>query len=111
MGKLRKCSNAFGSLGNIRTPSGPLVAFENPNLDPGVLVPSETFESFWELSDAFGHRGTASYGNSNDPGALVSGKLSKDVGNFRTPLDTVGKLESFRTLSKALEACGGLRNF
>ena len=60
MGNLRKRSNAFGSLANILTPSGPLVAFGNPNLDPGVLVPSETFESFWELADAFGHSGKAS---------------------------------------------------
>ena len=57
MGKPRKCSNAFGSLANILTPSGLFVAFGSPNLDRGVLAPSETLESFWELSGAFGHRG------------------------------------------------------
>ena len=59
----------MGNLRSVQTPSeasenfGSFCSLQNlgiirePNLDPGGLVPSETFEGSWELSDAFGHYG------------------------------------------------------
>ena len=129
VGKPRKCSNAFGSLGNILTPSGLLVAFGKPNLDRGVLVPSETFKSFWELADASGHRGKAVFERLRKPwkysdafgtfGNLrVSGSLSWSAGpfgNFRKLLGACGRLrtpwESFASVRAPSEAFGSLRDF
>ena len=86
-------SEVFESLWSFLEPLDIFAGLRNPKPDPGVLVHSETFESFWKLSDAFGHRGTASYGNQNDPGALVPSETFQSFWELSgTPSDTVGKL-------------------
>ena len=90
--RLRKLSKTFGSL-------------RKPNLDPGVLVAEETFESFWELSGAFGHRGLASYGNSNDPGALVPSETFERCWELSDAFGHRGKARKF---SNTFESLGNM---
>ena len=114
MGNLRKRLNAFGSLWK-----------PSEHFDPGLLVPSKLFQSFWQLSLPYLWRTLerrplepfAACGNPMlESGALVPSETFEGFRNFGKPADIVGKRRNgsiffgnLGNLSKAWRTFGSIR--